>query len=246
MNNDTNTPTTLTVDKHQIWFFTDILAMTGIAILLLSIGGGILFASLGDELDSNFTPTLMQSFGLIALEIIVFGGAIGAVGAIRRVHWSKVAHLRPMTLAWWVGSFFIGLGCIPLVNLVAASTQQLLNNELDTNPQLEVIIPEGFSWIGLVGMALSVGILIPFVEELFFRGVLFTWLRQHQSFFPAALLSSALFGLFHFEPFLIAGTAVLGFISAWAMEKSGSLWAAVIIHGLNNLINVILAYLLLG
>ncbi|MCB0035766.1 MAG: CPBP family intramembrane metalloprotease, partial [Anaerolineales bacterium] len=133
-----------------------------------------------------------------------------------------------------------------LVNFIAASTQQLLDSELEINPQLEVIVPEGFSWIGLVGMALTVGVFIPFVEELFFRGVLFRWLRQHWSFVPAALISSALFGLFHFEPFLIAGTAVLGYASAWTMEKSGSLWAAVMIHGLNNLINVILAYLLLG
>lgn len=242
MNQQTNTA----VDKRHIWFVTDIIAMTSIAILLLLIGGGLLFASLGDDLDSNFTPTLMQSFSLVALEIVVFGTAIGVVGLIRRVHWSKVAHLRPMSFTWWIGSFFIGLGCIPLVNFIAASTQQLLDSELEINPQLEVIVPEGFSWMGLVGMALTVGIFIPFVEELFFRGVLFTWLRQHWSFVPAALLSSALFGIFHFEPFLMAGTAVLGYVSAWTMEKSGSLWAAVMIHGLNNLINVILAYILLG
>jgi membrane protease YdiL (CAAX protease family) len=237
---------TTAVNKHEAWKFTDILAMGGIGFLLLVAGGALLFALFGFEggEDDLLKPTLVQTFALITLEIVGFGGAVGLVGLIRRMIWSKAAYLRSMASGWWLSSFFIGLVCIPVVNYVAFLTQQLLGQELEANPQLDIVVPEGFSWLGLVGMAILIGLLVPFVEELFFRGVLFTWLRQHWSFLPAALLTSLLFGLMHGEPFLIAGTAVLGFVSAWVMEKSGSLWAAVMIHALNNSVNVVLAYLL--
>lgn len=234
--------------RRLAWRFTDILGMLGIGTLLLVAGAGLLAVMF--DLDTATgempAPTLAQGFGLIILEAIGFVGAIGVVGYLRRIDWAEAAYLRPMSLQWWGRSFVIGILCIPLVNLVAVATQTLLGQELEQNPQLELVIPEGFSWVGLIGMALLLGLLIPFVEELFFRGVLFTWLRRHWTFLPAALLTSLLFGVVHVFSFLIFSTAVLGFVSAWAMEKSGSLWAAVVIHALNNIVNVVLAYWLLS
>lgn len=80
-------------------------------------------------------------------------------------------------------------------------------------------------------------ILAPLFEELVFRGLLFAILRRRFRFFPAALISAAIFGLAH-------GYGVVGLISvcwsgviwAWIYEKTGSLAPGILAHAVNNLL----------
>ena len=86
-------------------------------------------------------------------------------------------------------------------------------------------------WL-LLGLQLSV--CGPFFEELLFRGLLFGGLRGSWPVPAAALLSSLVFGITHFDP---QGTIILtglGLCFAFIYHKSGSLWASVIAHGLWN------------
>jgi membrane protease YdiL (CAAX protease family) len=76
-------------------------------------------------------------------------------------------------------------------------------------------------------------------EELFFRGFIFGGLRQTLSLWPAAVISGIFFGLLH----LTAGNLAVGLqlsafgvILAWLYERTGVLWAPMILHGLNNAI----------
>ncbi|MGZ8382590.1 MAG: CPBP family intramembrane glutamic endopeptidase [Nitrospira sp.] len=77
----------------------------------------------------------------------------------------------------------------------------------------------------------------PVFEELAFRGLLFGVLRRRYQWWPAAMLSAALFALAH-------GYGLIGFLSvfwsgliwAWAYERTGSLWPGMIGHAVNNLL----------
>lgn len=77
----------------------------------------------------------------------------------------------------------------------------------------------------------------PVFEELAFRGLLFGVLRRRFHWWPAAMLSAALFALAH-------GYGLIGFLSvfwsgliwAWAYERTGSLWPGIIGHAINNLL----------
>ncbi len=77
----------------------------------------------------------------------------------------------------------------------------------------------------------------PVFEELAFRGLLFGVLRRRYQWWPAAILSAALFALAH-------GYGLIGFLSvfwsgliwAWAYERTGSLWPGIIGHAINNLL----------
>lgn len=86
--------------------------------------------------------------------------------------------------------------------------------------------------------AVGAGILIvglaPFAEEVFFRGLLFGSLRTRLRFWPAALVSAALFAALHFDPLLIVPLAALGVVAAWLYERSGSIWPPVFLHAINN------------
>ena len=87
--------------------------------------------------------------------------------------------------------------------------------------------------------------LVPLWEETFFRGFVHNWLRNRLSFWPATLISAALFGIFHLN--LVQGFAafLLGLVLAWLYEKADSLWAPITLHVTNNLIAQGLFFLML-
>ena len=99
---------------------------------------------------------------------------------------------------------------------------------------------------GLIWLVLSAGVLIPFVEELIFRGFgLASYERRRGALF-AAVSISALFAFVHGVPAQVAGILPLAWVLARCVQFSGSLWTGVIVHALNNTFAVVVASLLTG
>lgn len=98
----------------------------------------------------------------------------------------------------------------------------------------------GIQWIE--GMALYEGVLLflasvlipAFCEELLFRGAVLSALRPYGK--TTAILGSALlFALMHQTVDQLFYTAVAGVVLACLVLESGSIWAAVLLHMMNNL-----------
>lgn len=79
-------------------------------------------------------------------------------------------------------------------------------------------------------LAAFAGIIGPIAEEIFYRGILFRWMRQRASFWPAAIGSSILFGFAHIQTAAIANAAIAGVVFAILYERSGSLLVPAIAH----------------
>lgn len=78
----------------------------------------------------------------------------------------------------------------------------------------------------LVGVVLG-----PFVEEVFFRGLLLTaWLRKMRSTWAVVWCSSC-FALLHAD---LMGSFVFGVVTSLAFLRTGALWISVVIHVTNN------------
>jgi ABC-2 type transport system permease protein/sodium transport system permease protein len=87
---------------------------------------------------------------------------------------------------------------------------------------------------------LSFAIVPAVVEELFFRGWLFSALEKRMHPWNAILLSALLFGMFH----IITGgillaerllpTTLLGVVLGWVRWRSGSVWPGIVLHMLHN------------
>jgi hypothetical protein len=137
----------------------------------------------------------------------------------------------------------VALLFIPIIATVALLIQLLLGLPIE-NPQLEFLLPDKFSWTGALGMLLLGGLLVPFAEELFFRGVLYQWMRHKAGIWIGIIGSSLVFGLLHGEPSVAGATFVMGILLAWIFERSNSLWPSVTIHVVNNSIKIALLYAL--
>jgi membrane protease YdiL (CAAX protease family) len=181
---------------------------------------------------------------------IVFLEAAGLLGSVyllglrrRRVSWEALG-LVPPTREWFLSALALGFAGMFLTSALAGLVQRLMGRT--TDPQAQALAPIGFSWVAAAGMFLLVGLAVPFAEEVFFRGVLFRWMRDRWGVRVALLGSTLVFGLVHGDPPTIAAGWALGFILALAYEHSHSLWTPIVIHALNNSVKVILLYLALG
>lgn len=93
-------------------------------------------------------------------------------------------------------------------------------------------------WIVAVNL-LNVALIAPIWEEMIFRGVLLFVLMKKLRFWPAAIISSVLFGVMHTD---IIGATIFGIALCYLTWKTQSLWPAIIIHIINNFLATVLFY----
>ena len=115
----------------------------------------------------------------------------------------------------------------------------LLLEDALVNPNTEAIFEASQVESGLRGLTVF---LIPIVEEVLFRGVVFGSIRSRSRFWAYAV-SAAVFALYHVWQYALADPALLIYalqyvpISvalAWAYERSGSIWTCIFFHmGIN-------------
>ncbi len=95
----------------------------------------------------------------------------------------------------------------------------------------------------LVLALITASIAAPFVEEIFFRGVLFGWLRTRWGAAPGVILSAALFSGAHAIPLILASIFVVGLTLAIVYEKTKSTIATMTLHSLFNTIGVVAVFI---
>jgi membrane protease YdiL (CAAX protease family) len=95
-------------------------------------------------------------------------------------------------------------------------------------------------------LLLAGGLLIPFAEEVAFRGLLLRGYERARGPLFAALVSSLLFGLAHGVPAQIAAILPIAWVLARSVQHSGSFWTGVVVHALNNGLSLLLAVALSG
>jgi len=92
----------------------------------------------------------------------------------------------------------------------------------------------------LIAAAVLVIVIAPAAEEFFFRGFFYRALRTRMGVLVAALLDGILFGAIHYSgantAALLPILAVLGFIFCLVYERTGTLFATIGLHALNNTI----------
>ena len=101
----------------------------------------------------------------------------------------------------------------------------------------------GLPPVGTIAIVLFNTLLVGFSEETMFRGILFRAFEERMAVWPAIILTSALFGAVHLlnvfttgELFMAAvqslGAALSGLVFIAIMLRTGSIWPAIVYHGL--------------
>ena len=226
------------------WNWKDLLLIL-ISIVVIFVLGLILLSFFPNSLSiatlQQQGPSLVYSASLAALEAIALVASIYFMGMrAHDLNWREVG-LKPVPRYWLVRAITVTIIVIPIIGLIALGIRYALNLPLE-NPQMQFLAPKNFSWIGALGMLLMGGLAVPFAEELFFRGVLFVWIRNKLGFWIGAIISAAIFGILHGDISVAGATFVMGLILAWFYENSKSLWPPIMIHAVYNSLELIFLY----
>jgi len=171
------------------------------------------------------------ALAVAAVAVATFG-AVG-LALVVRVRSAACLRLRHPGRRWLLAALAVGLGLRGVVVLIVLAWQHLTGDT--TNPQqflLDGALAGGWTLVGLVVLG---GLVVPVAEELFFRGVVYSALRRYGPA-VAVLGSAALFGLAHGLSVVLVVAVLLGVVNAVLVERSGSIWPAVIVHATNNVL----------
>ncbi|GBF04016.1 abortive infection protein [Deinococcus aerius] len=95
-------------------------------------------------------------------------------------------------------------------------------------------------------LLLAAGLLVPFAEEVAFRGLMLRGHERAAGFLVAAVTTSLAFGIAHGVPASVVGILPLAYALARLVQHTGSLWNSVIVHALNNTLAVALGSIVAG
>jgi membrane protease YdiL (CAAX protease family) len=207
-------------------------ALSASILLLVVISLTITFQLLAHRLDQMITLAVMQWI-FVLIPALCYWSFYR-----RRFDWKIYARLNPLQPKF-----------LPTILLLSVSTwfaaffgeSMILNGlmQYGFEPVIELPYPETLAAVAvyILVIAVSAGV----CEEVLFRGAIMPSLEPDGAW-PALLFSAAFFSLTHMSFLNLFSTFFLGIMIGLVVIKTGSLYAGILYHILNNIYAVIAMY----
>lgn len=210
------------------------LAVTGV---LLAVAAALL---IGPRLAELTGPGVLVAsvwfYGVVAIWIALEFPRAGLDW--RRLFGPRLEPRRLAESAFAAGLhlLFSGNAFIALLVIVSVFSPAFVQAQLDHPERLAGGLDKMPPWF----LAPLTVLVAPIVEELMFRGLLFHRFARRWGVRRAALVTSAIFAVMHLNP---VGIFALGLLLTVLYLKTGSLWAPIACHALNNAVAAAFAIL---
>ena len=189
-------------------------------------------------LDLPEPPQVRGSQTALSLTLIITLGLqiafVGVVLGVTRHNMGELAQRLRLTgfsaFGLWRPALAV-IGCYVMVAVYAAIVNALDIGALQPESTVPFEVLRHPATIVLTGIAVIVT--APLSEEIFYRGLIFGGL-QRWGFWPAALISGAVFSGVHLDPGSLIPFFIIGVVLAWLFWRRGNLWESVAFHVLFN------------
>lgn len=189
--------------------------------------------SSANTFDADFESYLYSEYGKWAwlcgvCEMIILFGFLAVFFAVRHKNFLKEIKVKTVSPAAVGGCAVLGAGAqfaaVLLLTFIYALMPFLAHFSVSEDLDNIVSAPNP------VLNFLFIAVITPLMEEVIFRGLVYTRLRRSFNTAAAVVLCGIIFGAAHMniEQFLYA--APLGMLMAAVFEKYGSLWAPFAVH----------------
>jgi membrane protease YdiL (CAAX protease family) len=199
------------------------------------------------ELAPYLTPVLPQAENLrnVVLYLLIELITVATIAVVVRAYG---LGLRDLGLGRFKRVFIpkILLGYFAYVALtiaVLALAQSVFMLSLDEKQSLGFQNPTSAEAVAIFFILILV---VPFTEELLFRGFLFRAVRSKLNFVWTALIVSTLFGLVHGAVVVGLDVFVLSLVLCYLRERTNSLWPGIILHALKNSVAFLILFIYNG
>lgn len=209
------------------------------------VGGATLYAQLTGASDRDVNTWLndgtTSQFAIIFLAETFVVLCLWLLLRKRKLPFRQLGFGRPVAKDFWLPVLTAGVYLAALL-IVVALLQQFVPG-LDVAQEQDIGFDGATGFVPLLLVFLALVVCAPVAEEILFRGFLFGSLRHRSSFVAATVGTSVLFGAAHLmggeqgaSLLWIAGidTLLLSFALCYLREKTGRLWAPIMLHAMKN------------
>lgn len=202
----------------------------------------LLFSQLAAQLLAEFSV----SFGLpaplgnllagILYASIAAGGLWLLCHKLMAVSMSDCRITKPKISQFWAGAAFALPAIVCVILILTPGQWELSRMDAQTK------------WAVVSGAVFYIGLAVGLVEEMVFRGVIFSALEHRFSKWTAILVPSVAFGLLHIIGAgemdflsicqLVAAGSLVGVLFSLVTLETGSIWSAALMHGIWNMVMI--------
>jgi hypothetical protein len=182
----------------------------------------VFFGADSVPLDIFIIENLGLTVIISGILIIVFGGLTLVARGINPL---KYLDFKRISLKDSAASLMMGIGFSLFVSCLL------------TLVKLDTVIPDTVSEEMMEAIAanfplilLAIGVVVPFYEEFFFRGLIFKELQRSSKLWIAVVLQGLIFGAFHLNWFQFIYTFPAGIVMGLVFLRYRSIWTSILIH----------------
>jgi uncharacterized protein len=193
---------------------------------------------LSREISSEDTKNIFYDYDFAITTIVWYAALVGLTFALAIPYPRTPRALGLNPFRWrWVG---IAFGFIIGVLILSVLLEPLLHGGREQGLSPDEWQPEHARAFLLNGVLVST--VVPFAEELFFRGL---GVRALQFFggISAVVITGLVFGFSHGVLGALPPLVLFGIALGWVRLRSGSVWPGVLAHGFFNAVGILVVYL---
>jgi membrane protease YdiL (CAAX protease family) len=209
-------------------------------ILVQIFVGGLIFTFAPELINgegSNSNTFLVQMIIGIAELLLIIATLIYFKASLKDI---RLGRIKITNITRIVPVYFVYL----MVLFASTAAMSYLLGEDIVNQNQDV----GFSAANannfeLTLIFISLVVVVPFVEEVIFRGFMFQGLIKSFGFVASSLITSLLFALVHFQINVGVDTFILSLGLTYLVHTTKSLWPAIGLHALKNAVAFVLLFI---
>lgn len=215
------------------------LAFLTVALVGIYFGSTKLFEVLGGEQFFNSSNISSASFTVLyGIQTVLMLAVVWFFAIFRRKSNLRDLGLRYYSIAKTIWYSFLSLLAIFFVSFLYMFLMNSLFGIENPGSKIEILV--GNRSISSNILLVVVAVIAPFSEEVFFRGFLYSAFKKSWGVNVALLLSSFLFAIVHLELYSFIPLIIIGWLLAYLFEKTKSLLIPIFLHGVYNLILILI------
>ncbi len=184
--------------------------------------------------NKELAVLLNYGFSQLALAIAVL-----FIVQMQRLDFFDAVPIKKRKINWLI------LALMPIIAVALLAQNTLLLSGFavlmeSLNIELNVPLPDLTKNAGVfIGAIILIGIVPPIVEEIYFRGVVLSAIKNRGMVY-AVLVNATVFALAHMNVAQLVHQFIVGALLAYIVLKTDNIWYAIAIHMTNNIIGVLL------
>ena len=228
---------------EKTWKPEALLRLMSSFMLCIGVGGLVGSMLLGKEGSATEEGKFAS---MVFFSLVMHGGGLLLVGKFLRDHgltWSQgfgFKDIPPLSaVANGILIAFMFLPAAWVLGQLSSTLMELVSVKPEAQQAVKMlqttVIPAQQVYFGVIAIVLA-----PLVEEIIFRGVLYTAIKQAGHPRVALWGTSFFFALTHANVMSFVPLTVLALVLVWLYEKTGNLLSCIAAHATFNLVNFVL------